>query len=154
MATESLSSLHTLLTQAQAQRDTALRALRQTEAAAQAAQGQADQLGHYRTEYHQRWTLRFRDSGTPELLQCYLGFAERLDQAIAQQGGVLQQALARVRQAADQLLAREQRVAAVAKLIERRSAVARLAANRSEQRLMDESAARFGSAARAMSAPL
>ena len=87
----STQSLTTLLEHAESERDAALNALRHTEAAAAAAQGQLDQLQEYRTQYQQRWSAQFRQAGSIELLQCYQGFAQRLAQAIAQQGqGVAQ----------------------------------------------------------------
>ncbi|WP_284617095.1 flagellar export protein FliJ [Aquabacterium humicola] len=140
------TSLHTLLEHAEAERDAALTALRNAEAAAASAQAQAEQLNTYRTQYQQRWSMQFRQTGTIELLQCYQGFGQRLDQAITQQGHVAAQAQNRVAQARALLLEREQRVAAVKKLIERREQEQRRVADRREQRSTDEAASRAGSA--------
>ena len=153
MSIDPLAGLNTLLHHARSERDAAALALRQAESAAWAAQAQADQLAGYRGQYHQRWSTRFTEPGTPTLLNCYHGFSGRLDQAITQQSHSAGQAQTRLQRAAALLLAREQRLAAVGKLIERRRAAAGLAAERSERRQLDESAARFGAAARHPDAP-
>lgn len=139
---ESLATLNTLLEQAEGERDAAQTVLRNCEAAAAAAQAQADQLAAYRAEYQQRWSAHFRQPGAIEVLQCYQGFSQRLEQAITQQSHAAAQAQARVAQARAQLVAREQRVAAVRKLIERRQAEQRRVADRREQRSTDEAAQR------------
>jgi len=73
-----------------------------------------------------------------ELLHCHRDFMLRLDQAVLQQQGQLQGAGARLAQLRATLLARETRVAAVRKLIERRAQEQRLAAARLEQRRSDD----------------
>ncbi|WP_234413880.1 flagellar export protein FliJ [Ideonella sp. A 288] len=143
---DSIATLNTLLQHATHERDTALAALQQAEAAAEAARRQAEQLLGYRVEYRERWGSHFRGSGTIELLHCYQGFAGRLDQAIGQQDQAVKNAEARVERARALCVAREQRVAAVRKLIERRRAELDRAAGRREQRQLDEAAARQGAA--------
>jgi flagellar FliJ protein len=138
----STQSLTTLLEHAEAERDAALAALRHTEAAAAAAQGQLDQLQEYRTQYQQRWSAQFRQAGSIELLQCYQGFAQRLEQAIGQQGQVVAQAEKRAQQARAVVLEREQRVAAVRKLMERRQQEQNRVDERRDQRATDEAAQR------------
>jgi flagellar protein FliJ len=138
----STESLSTLLEHAEAERDAALATLRSIEAAAASAQGQLDQLQEYRTQYQQRWTAQFRQAGSIELMQCYQGFAQRLDQAINQQGQIAAQAQQRVQQARAVVLEREQRVAAVRKLIERRQQEQHRVAERRDQRATDEAALR------------
>jgi flagellar FliJ protein len=142
----SIALLQALLRRAEGERDTATLALRQAEAlVAQAAQ-QAQALHSYRGDYDQRWTARFQESGTTALLHCHRGFGQRLDQAITQQQRNRQHLDNRVQQARDQLLAREQRVAAVQKLIARRQAELRAMADRRDQRNTDEAAQRAASA--------
>lgn len=141
---DSLATLATVLQHAQNERDQALLALRKAEATAQAARQQGEQLHHYRGEYRERWSARFRESGPVELLHCYRGFAGRLDQAITMQTQTTAQAEQRLLKARDVLLAKEQRVAAVTKLIERRQAELLRAAERREQRQTDETASRVG----------
>lgn len=136
------ASLTTLLEQAEADRDAALQVLRQCEAAAASAAAQAEQLLAYRGQYQQRWSTQFRHTGTVELLQCYQGFGQRLEVAINHQAQVQAQTQARAENARRELLAREQRVAAVRKLIERRQAEQLRVAERREQRATDEAAAR------------
>lgn len=138
----SLPTLQLLLQRAESERDTARAVLRQVEGLVQQAELQARQLGDYRSDYDQRWTARFRQSGTPELLHCHRGFGQRLDQAISHQQVNSQHLGNRLQLARDTLLAREQRVAAVRKLLERRKAELLKVAARREQRATDEAAQR------------
>lgn len=146
MTMNSILLLQTVLQRAEADRDTALAVLRHAEALMQQAEQQARQLHDYRSDYDQRWTARFRESGTTALLHCHRGFGDRLDHAIGHQQANTQQLGNRVLQAREVLLSREQRVAAVRKLIERRRAELDRAAGRHEQRQLDEAAARQGAA--------
>lgn len=142
MPMNSIALLQTLLQRAEAERDNALAVMRQAEALVQQAQQQAQQLQGYRTEYDQRWTTRFQEHGTTELLHCHRGFGQRLDHAISMQLINTSQLSNRVQQARDTLLAREMRVAGVRKLIERRQGeLAKMAARR-DQRQTDEAAQR------------
>lgn len=138
----SIALLQTLLEQAEAERDSAQTRMRQADQQLQQARQQSDSLHQYRLEYDQRWVARFRQSGTPELLQCHRSFGQRLDYAIDMQDHTHEHLVQRLAQARQALLAREQRVAAVRKLIERRLAVQRLQTDRREQRNTDEAAQR------------
>lgn len=149
MSLNSVALLQTLLQRAEADRDNALAVLRQAEALVQQAEQQARQLHDYRGEYDQRWTARFRASGPAELLHCHRGFGQRLDHAIAHQQVNTQHLGNRVQQARSVLLAREQRVAAVRKLIERRRAELQKIDARRDQRNTDESAQRASGHAQA-----
>lgn len=151
---DSLATLATVLQHAQSERDQAVAALRQAEAAAQAAQQQNAQLQTYRGEYHERWSSQFRHEATVPLLECYQGFGGRLDQAITMQTHTATQADTRVQKAREVVLAKELRVAAVTKLIERRRAELQHMAARRDQRQTDETAARLGQALRQASASL
>jgi flagellar FliJ protein len=142
MSMNSIALLQTLLQRAEADRDIAITVLRQAEAMVAHAEAQARQLLDYRSEYDQRWTTRFRQSGTTELLHCHRGFSQRLDQAINHQTTNTSQLGNRVQQARQTLLAREQRVAAVRKLIERRQAELQKIAHRRDQNATDEAAQR------------
>ena len=137
-----IALLQTLLEQAEAERDSAQTRMRQADQQLQQARQQADSLHQYRVEYDQRWVARFRQSGTPELLQCHRSFGQRLDYAIGVQDHTHDHLAQRLAQARQALLAREQRVAAVRKLIERRLAAQRLLTDRREQRNTDEAAQR------------
>lgn len=148
----SLLLLRTLLQRAEAERDTALAALRQVEALVQQAEQQARQLHEYRQDYDQRWTERFRESGTTELLHCHRGFGQRLDHAIGHQQVNSHHLGNRLRLAREGLLAREQRVAAVRKLIERRQAELLQIAARRDQRTTDEAAQRAAAGAHPLAA--
>lgn len=139
---QSLATLNTLLQQAEVERDTAQAAAHQFDTAATQAEAQAQQLTEYRTQYQQRWSTQFRQSGAIELVQCYQGFSQRLEQAIELQTRAAQKMRERAEQARLYLVACEQRVAAVRKLIERRQAEHRRTAERREQRATDEVAQR------------
>jgi len=150
MTQAALQSLQSVLQHAESERDAAATTLRQAEAAAARSDAQASQLSQYRGDYRQRWSAQFALGGTASLLHCHHGFGQRLDQAIAQQQLHCASAAQRVAQARGVLQAREQRVAAVRKLIERRLAGLRQQADRREQKQTDEAAQRAGWAARAM----
>jgi flagellar FliJ protein len=150
MSLNSIALLQTLLQRAESERDTAALAMRQAEALAAQADEQGRALNTYRSEYDQRWTARFQDAGTPQLLHCHRGFGQRLDQAIAHQQLNTQHLGNRVQQARNLLLAREQRVAAVRKLIARRQAELQAIASRRDQRTTDEAAQRAASAQRGL----
>jgi flagellar FliJ protein len=145
MTAQSIALLTTLLERAEQERDAAAAALRQAEALVAQAEQQAQALHNYRGEYDQRWTTRFQQAGTPELLHCHRGFGQRLDQAINHQQANTRHLGQRLQQARNLLLAREQRVAAVRKLIGRRQAELLAAANRRDQRATDEAAQRAAS---------
>jgi flagellar FliJ protein len=140
--------LATLLEREEERRDAALSAWRRAQQQAEQAQQQHEALLSYRNDYRQRWSAQFQQRATMEILRCYQGFIERLDQAItAQQGNAafadqqLAQALAHLRQ-------RETRVAMVRKLMERRRQAQAQQQDRRDQRQSDEAAQRMGWAAR------
>lgn len=149
MTPPSVTQLQSVLQQAEAARDTAAQVLRQAEVMVQQAEAQARQLHDYRGEFDQRWLARFRQSGTPELLHCHRGFGQRLDQAIHHQQLNSEQLGNRVQQARAVLLAREQRVGLVRKLMQRRQAEWQLQAERRDQRSTDEAAQRAAATGRA-----
>lgn len=139
---DSIALLQTLLERAEAERDNALAVLRQAEAVHAQAQAQAQHLHSYRQEFDQRWTLHFQQAGARELLDCRHSFGERLGQAITGQQQAVDSHDRRMGLAREALLAREQRVAAVRKLIERRQSELVRLTQRREQRASDETAQR------------
>lgn len=139
---DSIALLQLLLQRAEAERDSALGVLHQAEAQLAQAQAQSRQLHDYRSDYDQRWTLRFQQSGSRELLDCRQAFGERLGQAIDGQDSSTGKQARRVALARQALLGREQRVSAVRKLIERRQHELRHLADRRDQRANDETAQR------------
>jgi flagellar FliJ protein len=143
MTTE-LQSLEMLLKQAETERNEALARLQDAQQRAQAAQAQSEQLASYRASYQQRWSQQFATRGAIEIVHCYQGFHDRLDQAIGQ----AQQAAARSAEQLAQMRAllqeRELRVASVRKLIERRRLELRRVEERRDQKLTDEAAQRSG----------
>lgn len=142
MSAPSLQALDVLLERAEAERDEALRLLRDAEARAGALRQQHEQLAQYRTEYRTRWTQSFARSTTVDILACYQSFGGRLDQAISQQDLLSSQAEQRLTLARDQLRERELRVASVRKLLERRRLEMRRTQDRLDQKATDEQAAR------------
>ena len=142
MSTTELQSLVALLKQSETERDEALAALQQAQARANAAQEQ--QLLAYRGQYRQRWAQQFSASAAIEIVQCYQGFGDRLEQAIAHQQQAVGQCQAQVARMKNLVQERELRVASVRKLIERRRLEQRRAEDRREQKLTDEAAQRSG----------
>ena len=118
------------------------RRVRDAEGTAGAADAQARQLHAYRSEYVERWSARFREPGSVALMQCYQGFMQRLEQAIAQQRATVQLANTRLEQARQALSDNERRVASVEKLIQRRAQQEQQRAARREQSHSDEIAQR------------
>ena len=129
------------------------------QANALAAQTQGQQLDQYRHGYHARWSDHFGQSGqggqggSAALVQCYQGFAQRLDQVIGMQHGQTAQAQARLDSAQSQVNQHEQRLRTVDKLLQRRQAQTSRSAQRQEQRDTDEAAQRAASHARAPAPP-
>ncbi len=144
MAADPIESLRSLAGHARQARDRALARLAQAQLGQRAAQAQGEQLATYHAEYQQRWSERFTQATSPLLLQCYQGFAQRLQQAIAHQAQTVHQAGLRQQQAHAALLQLERRLAAVDKLIERRLAELNRIGRRLDQRESDEFAARRG----------
>jgi flagellar FliJ protein len=135
-------SLLTLLENEQRTRDEARVALGDVRFMADQARAQAEQLQQYRSEYAQRWSTQFRQQGGIELVQCYQGFMQRLEQAITQQQAAVLQAQAREQAAQAHLADCELRLASVEKLLQRRLAEQERVARRHEQRATDEAASR------------
>jgi flagellar protein FliJ len=138
-----METLHTLLDQAEQQRNIALAAFNQSRARRDEARTQARDLEAYRDDYSAKWSGQFQRGAALEVLRSYHQFAARLELAIAQQTqalAVCEQALAR---ANDVLAAHELRVASVRKLIERRHHEQRQGLERHEQRANDEQAQRM-----------
>jgi flagellar FliJ protein len=146
-----MQSLSILLEREEQERDAALAALHAARSHADAARAQAEQLVEYRAEYQRRWTEQFARAGAIEIVHCYQGFTQRLEQAIVQQDRLAQHAKAQAERAQATLAACELRVASVRKLIERRLHEQQRVAARREQKITDEAAQRAayaGSAAR------
>lgn len=135
-------SLQMLLEHAERERDGARSALQQAEQAHQRLALQADQLQAYRAEYLARGPGRDGRAAPIALLRCHQDFLQRLDQAVEQLQHQQAAAGQRAQQLREALLAHEQRVASVRKLIERRGAERQRGAARQEQRRQDDAAQR------------
>ena len=138
-----LALLRTLLERERKRRDEQMAQVRAAVANAQAQQQQADGLGGYRVEYCQKWSAQFQQAATIEILRSYHGFLSRLDQAIAQQQSVVEHAQRMVEAHRQRLVEREIRVATVERLIQRREATLAKAADRRDQKNLDELAQRL-----------
>jgi flagellar FliJ protein len=143
-----LDLLQTLLQREKEKRDAALMEWRDAEARALAAREQAEGLVTYRADYRKRWAAQFAQRAPIEILHCYQGFVDRLEQAIGAQQGIVDQAAHRAQAARQRLQHREMKVATVQRLIERRLQAAALKQSRRDQKTVDEAAQRLGWARR------
>ena len=133
-------SLHTLLEHAELQRDESMASLLQAEDTAARLREQSAQLHVYRDEYRARHPALGGRAASIDLLRTHQAFMQRLDQALSQLRGQIEQAEERAQRLRVELLARETRVASVRKLIERRGQEAHRVAARQEQRRSDDAA--------------
>jgi flagellar FliJ protein len=137
-----LQMLQLLLEKEQGLRDAAHGAVGAAVRQAEAAQVQLDGLARYRTEYHKRWSTQFAQGAPIDIVRCYHGFVDRLDQAVAQQQGSVRMAQLGVDSARQRLVEREIRVATVERLIQRRQDLLARIADRRETKNLDELAQR------------
>lgn len=131
-------SLQVLLQHAERQRDEAMAALLRAQAASRRLRQQWDQLCAYRAEYAARAPTLGGQVTSIERLRSHHGFMQRLDQALAQQQGLLVSSDAQVAQNQALLLQRETRVASVRKLQQRRLLEEQQQSSRREQTSSDE----------------
>jgi flagellar FliJ protein len=143
-----MNILVTLMEREIQRRDAAAIELRNAQNAVEQARQQGQALLGYRSEYRQRWQAQFQQRATMDILRCYHGFIERLDQAITSQQGSTEAAERRVVGARERLRQRETRVAMVRKLMERRQLAQLQQQERREQKAFDETAQRMAWAAR------
>lgn len=123
-------------------RDEALMQWQEAVRQAEAAGAQAQALETYRSEYRERWSAQFKQAAPIEIIRCYQGFVERLDQAIGSQQATVEQHAGRVAAARDRLKQREIKLATVQRLIDRRLSAAQQVLQRREQKASDEAAQR------------
>lgn len=124
-------------------RDEALMQWQEAQRQAEAARGQAQSLESYRSEYQQRWSGQFRQAAPIEIIRCYHGFVDRLDQAIGSQAQSVAAMDERARQAREKLKHREIKLATVQRLIDRRLQAQDAVVQRREQKAADEAAQRL-----------
>lgn len=139
---QALKPLMTLHECAERERDEARSRFERAKAAADAAQGQLEALIGWRADYQARWKAQFAGGSSVEIIRCYQDFMQRLGQAIAEQELTVERTRNSAESARHLLVAREQRMAAVAQLIERRQHEAATMLGRREQKATDEMAAR------------
>ena len=138
-----LDPLTALLSQSERQRDLAIADRQKAQGDSDAAATQVEQLRAYRRDYEQRWGAQFAQQGQIQLVVCYQGFMNRLNEAIEQQALSAELAAARLEQAVVTVRGHELQLASVRRLIERRLAERRDEAERGDQKLNDELAARM-----------
>jgi flagellar FliJ protein len=148
-----LQPLLALLTQTERERDTAAADHRRAQAAQAQAEQQHRQLRDYQADYETRWRAQLRERATMDVLQCYQGFAARLQQAVDQQARAVDLATQRTEREQARLTEHEIRVASVRRLIERRTDEIRRGNERREQKQLDEFASRAGWARAASQRP-
>jgi flagellar FliJ protein len=136
-------ALQLLLQREQQLCDEAQSELRRRDDGARRAREQHRQLLHYRADYEARWSAQFHQGRTMDILMCYRSFMQRLEQALTMQSRQAELAERQAAAARQALLDCERRVAAVRKLIERRSAELAQAGRRRDQKLSDEQAQRM-----------
>jgi flagellar FliJ protein len=137
-----LQPLLSLLSHAERDRDAALAAQSEAMNRLEGLQQQSVQLVEYRKEYEQRWTQQFKSQGSIEVLRYYQSFTDRLNQALSHQQRSVAQAEQQMQAIRTELMSREMKVASIKKLIERRVSDRARQAERQEQTLTDELAAR------------
>jgi flagellar FliJ protein len=127
-----------LLEQVERERDLIVSQHQRAQAQLQGAQQQASQLATYRSDYAQRYSPQLQKASTPEMLRHYQTFMGRLQLAIDQQDRTVVQSKSNVNACSAAVMQQEMRVAAVRKLIERRSQELHLRTQRQEQKQSDE----------------
>ena len=133
-------SLQVLLQHAESERDEAMATLLRSEEANRRLRQQWEQLQAYRAEYAARAPTRGGQVTSIDRLRSHHGFMQRLEQALAQQQGLLASSNAQLTHHRQLLLARETRVASVRKLQERRRLDEQRSSARREQTRSDEAA--------------
>jgi flagellar protein FliJ len=139
-----LQPLLALLAQTERERDAAAADHRRAQSAHRQAEQQLGQLTDYQADYETRWRAQLREGATMDVLQCYQGFAGRLQEAVDQQARAVDLAAQRAAREQARLTEREIRVASVRRLIERRTDDLRRGIERREQKQLDEFASRAG----------
>ena len=134
-------ALQSLLQHAERERDEALAGLMQAEDSSKRLRQQLEQLQAYLADCEARSPGAGGKAAPIEQLRCYQGFVQRLDQALAQQSGLLRSSESQLLLQRQRLLERETRVAAVRKLVERRLQEHQRSQARQEQKRSDEAAA-------------
>jgi flagellar FliJ protein len=137
-----MDTLRTLLEHEEQLRDEAMAAFRLAQKNSATAQEQAVSLVNYRLEYQQRWAAQFAQGGAIEIVRCYHGFVERLEQAVTQAQGTARMLEGQVARLRERLQAREVRVATVQRLIDRHERALADAEARRDQKNLDELAQR------------
>jgi flagellar protein FliJ len=140
MDTRDSTALRAVLDRESERRDMAARALREAEQRLQQLLSQTESLREYRGLTSKRWSAHAGQHTSVQQLHTAGGFMLRLDEALQHQGQAEQRAQGIAAQRRAELLAAEQRVAAVEKLLRRRHHARLQQQDRREQRASDEAA--------------
>ena len=135
-------SLQTLLDLSQLRMDEAGRRLGQLLASEEEAGARVLLLQEYRAEYQQRFVAQARDGIGREAMNNYQSFLGRLDEAIVQAQALVEQSKQRTAAGQREWLGQRVQVKAYDALSARHFDREQRAANRQEQKLQDEHAAR------------
>jgi flagellar protein FliJ len=138
MDTLDLRSLEMVLQRETELRDIAARALREAEQRVAQVLAQSEALQTYRRETARRWSTPAGELTSTLQLQTTRGFLARLDEALDQQRQAEHRADSLATQRRTELMAAEQRVAVVEKLIARRTQTHVTRVQRREQKSTDE----------------
>ena len=135
-------SLQTLLDLSQLRMDEAARQLGQLLASEQEAGARVQLLQDYRAEYQQRFVAATRAGISREAMNNYQTFLGRLDEAVAQAQALVEQSKQRTAVGQREWMEQRVQVKAYDALSTRHFEREQRAANRLEQKLQDEHAAR------------
>ncbi len=136
-----LSSLELAVSVAKRLRDQAQQDLNQAQQSLLFEQGQFVQLQSYSDETEARWITQSRSVSSPELMRHYYQFMGKLQQAVAMQRDIVQDAVRRVELRQEALLQVEFTLSGRESLCQQARSDLRQRAERQEQKLNDDMAA-------------
>ena len=135
-------ALDTLAARLREERDQALAQLRRAEQQLQGVMRQSEQLDGFRGETLQRFGAAEGQATSPDQLRHLHHFIGRVDEALLQQQGAIEQARKRCERSRALLVGVELRLASVDKLLARRAQQSAEIQRRREQKQSDEFASR------------
>lgn len=131
-------SLQPLMKLAQYQNDSATRKLGQLNKQQQGAQQNLDTLLEYRKDYQTRLQEAIRDGMSPADLRNFQQFIDKLDEAIGQQLNLVEQSKASTQAGRDEFDITQRKLKSFDMLQQRHIEAQRKAAEKSEQKALDE----------------
>lgn len=131
-------ALQPLMEILQERSDEATRQLGRLIAAEESAKSRLQLIEQYRAEYEQKMREAIGTGVTPQALRNYQDFISRIDEAIAQQQRIIQQAERNTRAGQEHWREQNKRLKAVDTLSQRHEARERQRENKADQKLQDE----------------